>query len=279
MARYAMAIDLNYCIGCYNCQVACKDEHVGNDFPPITKSQPTFGHFWTRIREKERMLSPSHIQVAYIPTPCQHCDDPACIKAAKGGAVTKRDDGIVIIDPEKAKGQKALVEACPYGSIYWNEEEDIPQKCTFCAHLLDDGWKQPRCVQSCPVSCMFFGDLDDPESRISKFLAENEAEPFEPEHGTKPSVKYVGMPKPMLRGSVIFGDTDDCAKEVSVTLSGSDGSKMETQSDFFGDFAFEGLGKGTYTVQFDVSGYQSRTASVDMSADEQYLGEVVLSKA
>ena len=68
MTRYAMAIDLDHCIGCYNCQVACKDEHVGNDYLPIAKSQPTFWHFWIEVREQERVLSPSHIKVAYIPT-------------------------------------------------------------------------------------------------------------------------------------------------------------------------------------------------------------------
>ena len=87
---------------------------------------------------------------AYLPQPCQHCEDAACIKAAKNGAVYRRDDGIVIIDSEKAKGQKDLVDSCPYGSIYWNDELATAQKCTMCAHLLDDGWK-PRPVASRPA--------------------------------------------------------------------------------------------------------------------------------
>jgi Fe-S-cluster-containing dehydrogenase component len=279
MARYAIAIDLNFCIGCYNCQIACKDEHVGNEFPPIAKSQPTFGHFWMSIKEIERVLASSHIKVTYIPTPCQHCDDPACMKAAKGDAIYKRPDGIVIIDPVKAVGQKQLVEACPYGSIFWNEEENLPQKCTFCAHLLDDGWKEPRCVQSCPVSCMYFGDLDDPGSGISKFLAKHQGEAFEPEKGTQPSVKYVGLPKPHLAGSVIFGDKDECAKEVSVILTGPDGAERESRTDFFGDFAFDGLERVKYTVRFDAKGYASQTKEIEMTEDTQYLGEILLSKA
>jgi Fe-S-cluster-containing dehydrogenase component len=278
MARYTMAIDLRYCIGCYNCQIACKDEHVGNEYPPIAKSQPSFGHFWMSIKERERVLSPSHIKVVYIPQPCQHCEDPACMKAAKNEAIYKRPDGIVIIDPEKAKGQKELVDACPYGSIYWNEEEDIPQKCTFCAHLLDDGWKEPRCVQSCPVSCMYFGDLDDPESKISRFLAENEAGLLEPEKGTNPNVRYVDLPSPHLGGMVICGDTDDCAKDVSVTLTAPDGSERETVTDWFGDFGFKGLEKGDYTVRFDLAGYESQSRDIKMKADEEYIGEIRLNK-
>ena len=276
MTRYAMAIDLNYCIGCYNCQVACKDEHVGNAYLPIAKSQPTFGHFWMEVREQERVFSPSHIKVAYIPTPCHHCEDPACLKAAKDEAVYKRPDGIVIIDPEKSKGQKAIVEACPYGAVYWNEEEDIPQKCTFCAHLMDDGWKEPRCVQSCPVSCMCFGDLDDPESKISKFLKDNKAESIESLKGTGPNVKYVGLPKPHLAGTVIFGDKDELAKDVNVALTGPDGATQETKTDFFGDFAFADLATGKYSIKFDASGYTSQTKDVEISEDTHYLGEITL---
>ncbi|MBW2029897.1 MAG: oxidoreductase [Deltaproteobacteria bacterium] len=274
-----MAIDLNYCIGCYNCQIACKDEHVGNEYPSITKPQPTFGHFWMSIQEIERVYSPSNIEVVYIPTPCRHCDDPACMKAAKDGAVYKREDGIVIIDPEKAKGQRGLVEACPYGSIYWNEEEEIPQKCTFCAHLLDDGWKEPRCVQSCPVSCMVFGDLDDPESKISKFLEGKDAEALEPEKGTQPNVKYLGLPKPCLAGTVIFGDKDECAKGVSVFLEGKDGSRRETETDFFGDFTFDNIQKAQYRIGFEARGYRGRSVDFDMAADELYLGEIILDPA
>ena len=276
MTRYAMAIDLNYCIGCYNCQVACKDEHVGNDYLPIAKAQPTFGHFWMEVREQERVFSPSHIKVAYVPTPCQHCDDPACIKAAKDEAVYKRPDGIVIIDPEKSKGQKALVDACPYGAIYWNEEANIPQKCTFCAHLMDDGWKEARCVQSCPVSCMAFGDLDDPESKISKFLEGKKAESIESLKATGPNVKYIGLPKPHLAGTVIYGDKDECAKDATVTLTLPDGKNMETKTDLFGDFAFDDLITGKYSVKIDAAGYESQTKDFEITGDTHYLGEIKL---
>jgi len=276
MTRYAVVRDLNYCIGCYNCQIACKDEHVRNDFLPITKSQPTFGHFWIGIKEVEQVISPSRIKVTYIPVSCQHCSEAPCVKAARNGAIYRRPDGIVIIDPVKAIGQKQLVEACPYGSIFWNEEENLPQKCTFCAHLVDDGWTEPRCVQSCPTNCMIFGDLDDPNSKVSKLLAERKGEVRHPEFNTKPNVFYFGLPKSSLSGTIIYGDKNECAGEVPVTLMAQAGGKWETQTDFFGDFVFDRLDAGEYTVGFDAPGYHRQIHEVTVKGDTCYIGEIIL---
>src|SRR5258708_33197274 len=103
------------------CTLDGMDEYVGNDFPGYAAAMPKHGHRWIDILQKERGQAPM-IDIAYVPTMCNHCDDAPCIKAAKDGAITKREDGIVIIDPVKAKGQKELVDACPYGHIWWNEE-------------------------------------------------------------------------------------------------------------------------------------------------------------
>ena len=279
MSNYAMAIDLNRCIGCYNCQIACKDEHVGNDFAPIAQSQPTFGHFWLSIAEKEQVWSPSHIKVTYIPKPCQQCDSPACAKAAKDGAVYRREDGIVIIDPEKAQGQKGLVDSCPYGSIYLNEEKGLPQKCTFCAHLMDDQWASPRCVQSCPTSCMHFGDLDDPESAVSKFLAENETEALSPEFGTVPRVFYAGLPKPHLSGTLRCAEKGECVKNVGVTLVRPDGAKLETVTDCFGDFQYKNTPPGKYLLSLEAKGYKGESRQLEISQAITFLGEIALEQA
>lgn len=276
MARYGMVLNLDRCIGCYNCQVACKDEHVGNEFPPLTRPQPTHGHFWIGIQEVERVLSPSHIRVTYIPTPCQQCGDAPCMRAAKDGAVYRRGDGIVIIDPKKARGQKQLVESCPYGVIFWNEKENLAQKCTFCAHLLDDGWTQPRCVQTCPAGCMTFGDLEDPKSAASKLLKELKPGTLQPELKAKPNVHYAGLPKPQLRGRVLFADKDEWAAGVAVTLIDQGGRKRRRRTDCFGDFAFDGLEQKTYTVRFAAPGYKSQTREVAVKADTSWLGEIVL---
>lgn len=278
MARYGMVLNLDRCIGCYNCQIACKDEHVGNDFPGVNKSQPTFGHFWMGIKEVERELSPSRIRVYYVPALCQQCEDAPCIKAAKKGAAYRRKDGIVIIDPEKAVGQKQLVESCPYGAIFWNEEAQLAQKCSFCAHLLDSGWAEPRCVQTCPTGCMNFGDFDDPNSTVSRLLKELKPEPLRPELKTGPRVHYAGLPKPYVSGRVLLADKNEWADGATVTLMGRSGKKQETRTDCFGEFAFDALDERAYSLRLSAPGYPSLTRDIVMTDTLTHLGDIELSK-
>src|SRR4030043_485211 len=119
-----MVIDITKCNGCHNCFLACRDEHCGNDFPPYAASQPNMGHFWMRIIEEERGKYPK-VKADFIAVPCMHCEKAPCVEAAEDNAVYRRPDGIVIIDPEKAKGQKDIVKSCPYRVIYWNEEKVV----------------------------------------------------------------------------------------------------------------------------------------------------------
>lgn len=193
MVKWAMVIDLKKCTGCYNCVLACKDEFWGNPYPPYSAPQPKFGHFWIRIEKREEGRWPNLIRVTYTPMLCMHCGEPSCIKVAKGNAVYKRSDGIVIIDPERSRGQREIVDSCPYRSVFWNEDLQIPQKCTFCAHLIDRGWTKPRCVEACPVDAMVFGDAEDPSSEVSMLISLGKAKPLHPEYGTKPRVYYVGL--------------------------------------------------------------------------------------
>jgi len=240
--RYGMIIDLNRCNGCYNCQIACKDEYVGNDFLPYSKAQPLSGHFWMRIEEKERGQFP-RVLMTYFPIPCQHCQNQTpCMEADTTGAIKKRPNGIVLIDPEKSQGKKELVNSCPFGAIFWNEENQIPQKCTFCAHLLDSGWKEPRCVEACPTQAILFGDLDDPQSPISKKKAMSETEALWVRNDLNPRVLYVGLPKPFLAGTVVLEDIDECAQGAELLLKDkTNGKTVEIKADSFGDFQFNGL--------------------------------------
>jgi Fe-S-cluster-containing dehydrogenase component len=276
MARYGMVIDITKCTGCYNCFLACRDEFAGNEYPPYAAAQPMSGQNWIRLIERERGQYPK-VKVAYTPVTCMHCEEANCIKMAEKKAVYRRPDGIIIIDPRKAKGQKHLVNACPYRVIEWNEEKQVPQKCTFCAHLLDKGEKEPRCVESCPTGALIFGDLDDPNSAVSRAMVSGETEILHPDYGMKEKVRYISLPKKFVAGTVIYGDVDECAGDVTVALSGA-GKNETTKTNGFGDFEFEGLADNvTYTVKIAAPGYQAKSMRAKTQKDV-YLGEIVLKK-
>ncbi len=276
MTRYGMVIDITKCTGCYNCFLTCRDEFAGNDNPGYAAPQPMSGANWIKLLEKERGQYPK-VKVAYTPITCMHCDHASCVKLSPNGAVYRRPDGIVIIDPEKAKGQKELVSLCPYRVIYWNEEKQLPQKCTLCAHLLDKGWKEPRCVEACPTGALVFGDLDDPNSEIAKLMASGKTEALHPEYGLKEKVRYIGLPKRFIAGSVVFGDKDECAEGIKVTLSG-EGEKQTVKTNNYGDFEFEGLAADKeYKVKVEAEGYKSQSFAVKTNIDV-YLGDIFLTK-
>ena len=119
--RYGMVINSEECIGCYNCFLTCQDEFCGNTYEGYSAAAPMEGHNWMRVLDVERGQYP-RVKVNYIAKTCMHCENAKCIEAAENRAVYRRPDGIVVIDPVKAKGQKHLVNACPYRVIEWNEE-------------------------------------------------------------------------------------------------------------------------------------------------------------
>jgi Fe-S-cluster-containing dehydrogenase component len=258
MKKWNMIIDVINCEDCNCCFLACKDEHVDNDFPPYSASQVKHVHRWMNIMRKERGRFPM-IDVAYLPTPCMHCDDAPCIKNALNNAVYKRDDGIVVIDPVKSKGQRNLVKACPYGAIWWNAEKEIPQKCVFCAHLLTDGWQKSRCVQACPTGALRMLHVED--SEMVKIIQDEGLEVLHPEYQTKPRVYYKNLyryTKCFIAGTVATAHdgTEDCVSGETVILD-HDGKKLqETQTDCFGDFKFDNLGphSGLYTINIGSKG-------------------------
>lgn len=274
MARYGMVIDIYKCCGCYNCFLACRDEFCGNEYPGYAAAQPPEGQFWIRVHEQERGKYPK-VKVAYTPVICMQCEDAPCIKASQNGAVRRRPDGIVIIDPVKAKGQKQIVTACPYRVIEWNEEKQLPQKCILCAHMLDKGEKELRCVEVCPTEALVFGDLDDPNSKVSQLIASGTTEALHPEFGLKEKVVYTNLPKRFVAGTVLYGDKDECAEGAMVTLTGN-GKAKTTKTNFFGDFEFEGLPADTeYTVKIEAKGYKPQERKA-LTKIDVYLGEIAL---
>ncbi|BBO75554.1 oxidoreductase [Desulfosarcina widdelii] len=274
-----MIIDIEKCEDCNNCFMACKDEHVDNDFPPYSAAQPLHDHRWMNIMRRERG-SGSLMDVAYRPTPCMHCDDAPCIRAAENGAVYKREDGIVIIDPVKSTGQKNIQKACPYNAVYWNEERDIPQKCNFCAHLLDGGWEEPRCVQACPTGALSIVKADD--AQIQKMVKEENLEALHPEYNTFPRVFYRNLyryNRAFIAGSVAYGadSGEECAKNAVVSLVKNGRAVYECKTDFFGDFKFDGLKENgqTYEVHILLATFPEKILTVDLKTSIN-LGAVTL---
>lgn len=259
MKKWNLIIDIEKCEDCNNCFLSCKDEHVDNAFQGYSAPQVKHGHRWVNIMRKERGQFPQ-IDVAYMPVFCMHCDNAPCIKAAKDGAVYKRDDGIVIIDPVKAQGQKHLVDACPYGAIWWNEEHSLPQKCTLCAHLLDQGWKEPRCVQPCPTGALHIVRAEDGE--MQEIVKSETLEILHPEYHTKPRVFYKNLYRYthyFIAGSVAVekDGISDCAQGAVVTLI-KDSEKRQAITDTFGDFKFDGLPENSGTYRVEIT-YEDRT--------------------
>jgi tetrathionate reductase subunit B len=263
--------DSAYCNGCYNCQIACKDEHVANDWSPYAKPQPETGQFWLKLNEKVRGQVP-RVKVAYHPVLCNHCGNAPCMEACKvEGGIYRREDGLVIIDPTKCTGCRNCVDACPYGVIYFSDDLNIAQKCTGCAHLLDSGWKEPRCVDACPTLALKFMEEAEAKEYIQK------AEFLKPERAEKdqPHVYYLNLPRRFIAGTVY----DPVEKEViigaTVTLVDSGDKKSYTaKTDSFGDFEFEKLPVSKFTLTIE-KGKKSKTLKVSTDQDVS-LGDIPL---
>ena len=275
MKKWNMIIDVAECTNCNLCTLATMDEYVGNDWPGYSKPMPKHGHKWINILQKERGQMPM-IDIAYVPTMCNHCDDAPCV-AKSGGAIKKRDDGIVLIDPERAKGRKDLVEACPYGHIWWNEEYNVPQAWNFDAHLIDQGWQQTRGHQSCPTGAMRAIYLEDEE--IARMAREDGIEVMRPELGTRPRVYYRNLwrySKCFIGGS-ISGETKgivDCLEGADVRLRKDGRCVAETKTDNYGDFKFDKLDEnsGAYIVEIAAGG-KTKTVEARLGASLN-LGEI-----
>jgi Fe-S-cluster-containing dehydrogenase component len=277
MKKWNMIIDVAECTNCNLCTLATMDEYVGNDWPGYAAAMPKHGHKWINILQKERGQA-TMIDIAYVPTMCNHCDEAPCVEKG-GGAVKKRDDGIVLIDPERAKDRKDLVEACPYGHIWWNDELRIPQNWPFDAHLIDRGWKQTRGQQSCPTGAMRAVCVEDAE--MARMAREEGFEVMRPELGTRPRVYYRNLWRytACFIGGSVSTDTNgviDCVEGAKVRLIQNGSVVSETRTDNYGDFKFDRLEEhsGRYLVEI-IAGERRATREVQLDTSVN-LGEIRL---
>jgi Fe-S-cluster-containing dehydrogenase component len=200
MARYGMVIDLSRCVGCHACAMACKAEH----------GTPS-GVWWGKVLTRETGKYPS-ARIIFWPVLCMHCQNAPCVEVCPTGASYKRADGIVAVDYDKCMGCGYCRIACPYDArsfvekiepyfpefgltpyedlMYQKHQEGVAEKCNFCLDRVAQG-EEPACVTTCPALARYFGDLDDPNSEVSKLISRRHGFQLLPELGTNPSVYYL----------------------------------------------------------------------------------------
>ena len=281
MKKWNLVIDVAKCFNCNACAVACHDEYHGNEFPGYAAEMPKHGQRWIDIRQREKGQCPM-VEVVYLPVTCNHCDDAPCVKAARDGAVKKRPDGIVIIDPVKAKGQRQLVDACPYRAIGWNAEKELPQAWPFDAHLLDAGWTKTRGAQVCATQAMRTLHVEDEVMR--QIVREDGLQVLHPEYGTRPRVYYKNLDRyfKAFVGGTLAGEidgVDECVAGARVALKRGAQTVAETTSDPYGDFKFAGLeeGSGAYRIEIADERFAAQSVGVELGRST-YLGTIPLAR-
>ncbi|NJD09413.1 MAG: 4Fe-4S dicluster domain-containing protein [Gemmatimonadetes bacterium] len=178
-ARWAMAVDTRTCVGCAACVIACKTE---NDLPEgyarnwiWTGTAGTYPDLTMEVRSER----------------CNQCEDAPCVAACPTGASHYGPGGIVLVDRNKCTGCKACIAACPYGARFVDPRSHAVDKCTFCAHRIEQGIEVTACQEVCPTRSIHFGDLNDPDSEIVRLLARRESYTLLPEAGTRPRHYFV----------------------------------------------------------------------------------------
>jgi Fe-S-cluster-containing dehydrogenase component len=218
------------------------------------------------MQEEVRGTVPK-VKVSYTPLMCTHCDDAKCMEACKVNAIYRREDGMIIIDPAKCTGCKLCPDACPSGSIYFNEDLNIAQKCTGCSHLIDDGWENPRCVDACPTECMRYGE----EAEMGELLAD--AVPLNNGCG-QGRVYYKNLPKKFVAGTVY----DPVVKEVvigaqCILKKKHSEETLKAETDNFGDFWLYGVDDGPYSLTIEKGSSKKVIDHID-SVKDVNLGDI-----
>jgi DMSO reductase iron-sulfur subunit len=184
--KMALVIDMKRCVGCRTCTVACKME---NNVPlGIARMRVYDPH--GNLHFDRPLGNYPNLKLFWTPVPCQHCEDAPCVKNCPSGALHYRADGIVDLDKDKCIGCRYCAWVCPYDVPQFDAEAGVSDKCNLCAHRLDKG-EEPMCVKCCPSRAIRFGDLNDPDSEVSKLISKRSSKVLAPEQGTHPSTHYL----------------------------------------------------------------------------------------
>lgn len=206
MTRYGMAIDTKRCVSCNRCAMVCIVEHNLPNRVLWNRAVTEGGDYF----RTPGGTYPAELSMKFYTVACQHCDNPPCEEACPTGATVKREDGIVTVDWEACIGCKSCIAACPYDGVRTLVEGEpqyhldfqagdaaVPQhvgnaveKCTFCVERIDRG-ERPACVDVCFAHARYFGDLDNPNSEVSKVLQEREYDQLLQDQGTGPNVYFL----------------------------------------------------------------------------------------
>jgi Fe-S-cluster-containing dehydrogenase component len=199
--KLGLVIDLDICVGCHACAVNCKEWNTGGAAGPLTDLMPygaePDGVWFNRIHAFEVGGTDAEGRTVYFPKSCLHCESAACVTVCPTGASFKRaEDGIVLVDEDLCIGCKLCSWACPYGAREFDEDAGVMRKCTLCVDRIENETlapedRVPACVATCPVSARHFGDLGDPNSDVSRLVAERGGYDLLPEMGYAPVNKYL----------------------------------------------------------------------------------------
>ncbi len=202
--RLGLVIDLDVCVGCHACAVNCKEWNSGGVAAPLTDLDPygadPSGVWFNRVHTYEAGEGESG-RTVHFPRSCLHCAEPACVTVCPTGASFKRaEDGIVLVNEDLCIGCKLCSWACPYGAREFDDDAGVMKKCTLCIDRIYNTTfnpedRVPACVATCPTSARHFGDLGDPESAVSKLVAERGGYDLMAEMGYSPTNKYL-PPRP-----------------------------------------------------------------------------------
>lgn len=259
----AFLIDVTKCVGCYDCQIGCKDEHCEQAWPPYAEAQPEIGQFWCKVNQYERGAN-THVKVSYVPVLGGQNE---AIRKYAPEVCMDREDGLIVIDPAKAKGRKDIADK--FEGVYWNEELQIPQACTGCAHLIDDPEspiRTPRCADNCHVDAIQFGEIEELDLEGAEALPGWE----------NARVWYKGLPKKFIAATVYCPEKKEVVIGAKVTASGEAGT-FTTETDIWGDFWLRGLPEADWTLVIEKDG---KRVSLDVSTKDkdQGLADIALAQ-